>query len=1122
MRQSLTSRLCFPPASNSAATMAALECNAGQDGFSPTAGNAENGLDALPEEKALSIDYSEDLWLAEESSGSYANKVTTSNTSGGPGTRPPTQEVDHLDNKGGTTQDIEADPDVPVKKNGQECGGAIIGGQQQEVWPEGAAPVPANATAYMNGTPAVTPGVDQNGLDVSGSGDEERDFAQLVPAGSYVEGAVEGVAHHQHPQQGQHLQDDKTFTSLMPAAAMGVNGEEVMEEDEEEEVEGGSFTTMLNSGTHDPSGQMVYYSPGGTAHAQAAPTTIDGQEGQGLAPDQAGAHQMVQYAGQQAVATTNGGHEVVMAEGGATVAGSGQQVYVTMDALEEGGQAVVAAGGEGNYAVLSPALMASQEGQAYTTTSVVSATGGATNFHNISTLPLPFAQNGQPYPTGTFANFAQASDGIQQGQQIQFIGDPVAASLQQSAIDLNEEEEEDDENGTVEELDLEENSLEYSEFSCHGDQASLDEHAGNQQPIKTFVCQTCGKSFATRRYLKYHRKNHCKRAGSYEGRGDADEADPNGEIKRFTCNVCSRPFRVLKCMKVHKKKKHGIFKEFTCHTCAVTYASAQDLIDHTCEPKPIEMVAQQQQQQQQQAQAIYTPPSASSATVGPSSVPSATPVVQHQQQQTTSASTNTPHSGSKSKRKLKQARPVCDICGKTFSDRISVDIHRVKHIEEEVYPCDMCERGEHGEEPDHVAVHFRIRFFTDDNQHILEDQKVAAGQASATATMRTGMPQQQQQHQQQTQQLQAQHEAASINGPVQIIDQHGNIVEQTGFEPKYTEFAGGQVVGTVNSAGHSGSAVVVSGAGGGPGYVVSQGEAILMGQNTLLLAPQPTVEQQQINMAAQGQHQHQQQQGAQMVEATEYEEGEIIHDANGAVISTQQQQTVNIPPLPPRPQHQGAGGGGKKKAWKRSRVHHMCDICNKSFPDSGKLELHYKSNHLHDRPYQCDVCDKSFFTKWKLQRHMLSHLERKPHSCPMCSKSFVERGKLEAHYRTHLGTKPYKCDVCNKAFTVKSQLSIHKRRIHSTDQPFGCLVCGKAFLWKSGLDKHMRKHTREKPYVCQVCGVKYSNKANLVVHMTKAHNQTYVEPSAAKSPSASSTGSGGGGSSGSQQQQQVS
>ncbi len=71
-----------------------------------------------------------------------------------------------------------------------------------------------------------------------------------------------------------------------------------------------------------------------------------------------------------------------------------------------------------------------------------------------------------------------------------------------------------------------------------------EEVSGSERGDEGTTCITCNKVFATRRYLKYHRKHHCPQASSYEGPGEGEDA------KRFTCNVCQRPFRVLKCMKV--------------------------------------------------------------------------------------------------------------------------------------------------------------------------------------------------------------------------------------------------------------------------------------------------------------------------------------------------------------------------------------------------------------------------------------------------------------------------------------------------------------------------------------------------------------------------------------------
>ncbi|CAG5122207.1 unnamed protein product [Candidula unifasciata] len=977
--------------------MATLECNNGQDGFSPT----ENG-EVLQGGKSANIDYSEDLWLAnsEDSTGPYAqqpSKVLTQEVSYAYSCR---SEVGYSnssathDSTGSSGSTVEVKSELPENHANSELG---------HVWsehsPDNHATTLQPATSYMNGL------VEPNGLDFNSSGDE-KDFAQLVPAGSYEENSSVTAVENQ----------DKTFTSLMPAAAMDMH-ENLQAE----------FGTQR---------QMGYY--GSTDQMNDCERAAGGGEAVVVSYDQS-----------LQMAAVNGEREKSGEEGS-------NAVYISLDGLTASGHSMSPSG---NFAMIR---MGNNE--SYTSNLL------GEGYQHISTLP--FVQNGTYSTLASFHPSAVSSiNGEENHQQVaqhsNYGSEQTSFSCDSTALAActmltptvntveyqdDEDDDDDDEQEDDPSQDMEDDSMECSELTCpvcseaFVDQATLEDHMANHPTMKSFVCNSCGKDFATRRYLRYHRKNHCKRAGSYEGQNTGDENDPSKETKRFACNVCHRPFRVLKCMKVHKKKKHGIQKEYTCPSCAVTFTSLQDLTDHSCGSKSVPSTPQIVQ---------YTPP--------PLVVPS-----------------------QKRKKKLKNAKPACDICGKTFSDRISVDIHRVKHIEEEFYPCDMCEEHENLEES-HLAVYFRIRFFTDDNQHILEDQKAAVachdqsrsdegssisatpvhpGSATPQSTPATPLyhpttPMHLQDTPMNHLDVSMQHLDTSTNHPM-TPRSSGNYIRALDCpedeQVQLVEDVPGDAE-VMNQANFTHTSTEVEMAEGRATFSLSgfssvQNNCLPAGDQSLLI----------------NQHQEQQQEQPQLVYDADFQDGEVIHDANGSVLAV----------------------APKKKKVKRTKVH-TCDICNKSFGDAAKLGLHYKSNHLHDRPYQCDVCDKSFFTKWKLQRHMLSHLEQKPHSCPMCSKSFVERGKLEAHYRTHLGTKPYKCDQCPKAFTVKSQLSIHQRRIHSTDQPFGCLVCGKAFLWKSGLDKHMRKHTREKPYICESCGVKYSNKANLIVHMSKAHNQTYVD-----------------------------
>ncbi|XP_041829656.1 oocyte zinc finger protein XlCOF6-like isoform X2 [Melanotaenia boesemani] len=152
-----------------------------------------------------------------------------------------------------------------------------------------------------------------------------------------------------------------------------------------------------------------------------------------------------------------------------------------------------------------------------------------------------------------------------------------------------------------------------------------------------------------------------------------------------------------------------------------------------------------------------------------------------------------------------------------------------------------------------------------------------------------------------------------------------------------------------------------------------------------------------------------------------------------------------------------------------------CDVCGKRFLQKGNLERHYVV-HAKIKPLSCECCGKTFTEEKNLQLHIELHPQ-----CSFCEKRFQNPSSLKSHVMVHTGEKPFGCNLCGKSFNLKSSLKKHMR-IHTGEKPFFCEVCGQGFTRKLYVEKHMRVHTGEKPFTCDVCGERFTHRRNLKKH----------------------------------------
>lgn len=182
----------------------------------------------------------------------------------------------------------------------------------------------------------------------------------------------------------------------------------------------------------------------------------------------------------------------------------------------------------------------------------------------------------------------------------------------------------------------------------------------------------------------------------------------------------------------------------------------------------------------------------------------------------------------------------------------------------------------------------------------------------------------------------------------------------------------------------------------------------------------------------------------------------------------------------------------------------QCYICRKNFMRRYELNRHVLQVHNgqpEERPtvvmppkeedegksgvYVCETCGKEFTKRYKYKDHIIIHSDIRKFLCNQCGAAFKTKTSLTIHEVRHGTVKPFKCEDCGKAYFTKSALAVHTRT-HTGEKPYQCSECGASYTRSDSLAIHLRKHTGERPHACEYCPKRFAKKEKLKIH-TRIH-----------------------------------